>query len=94
MDEAIIQKIASIPGVSSVSVGRSVPMDNNDSNNPVYVQNHTSGSSEIPPVRRFNYVAARFFSTLANTSARRPGFHMDGYIRKAAGCDRVEKPHG
>ena len=64
MDEAIIQKIASIPGVSSVSVGRSVPMDNNDSNNPVYVQNHTSGSSEIPPVRRFNYVAPRFFSTL------------------------------
>ena len=29
MDEAIMQKLASIPGVSSVSVGRSVPMDDN-----------------------------------------------------------------
>jgi predicted permease len=64
MDEAIMEKIASIPGISSVSVGRSVPMDHNDSNNPVYVQNHTSGGSEIPPARRFNYVAPGFFSTL------------------------------
>jgi len=29
MDEAIAQKIASLPGVSSVSIGSSVPMDNN-----------------------------------------------------------------
>jgi predicted permease len=64
MDEAIVQKIASIPGVSSVSIGRSVPMDNNDSNNPIYVQNRTSEGDEIPPARRFNYVAPGFFSTL------------------------------
>jgi hypothetical protein len=37
MDEAIVQKIASIPGVSSVSIGRSVPMDNDNANKPVYV---------------------------------------------------------
>ena len=64
MDEAIVQKIASIPGVSSVSIGRSVPMDNNNANNPVYVQNRTYEGSEVPPARRFNYVAPGFFSTL------------------------------
>ena len=64
MDEAIVQKIRSIPGVSSVSIGRSVPMDNNSANNPVYVQNRTYEGSEIPPARRFNYVAPGFFSTL------------------------------
>ena len=64
MDEAIVQKISSIPGVSSVSVGRSVPMDNNNANNPVYVQNRTHEGIEIPPARRFNYVAPGFFSTL------------------------------
>ncbi len=64
MDEAIVQKIASIPGVSSVSIGRSVPMDNNNANNPVYVQNRTYEPSEVPPARRFNYVAPGFFSTL------------------------------
>jgi predicted permease len=64
MDEAIVQKIASIPGVSAVSIGRSVPMDSNNANNPVYVQNHTHEGNEVPPARRFNYVAPGFFSTL------------------------------
>jgi predicted permease len=64
MDEAIVQKIVSTPGVSSVSIGRSVPMDDNNANNPVYVQNRTYEGSEVPPARRFNYVAPGFFSTL------------------------------
>jgi predicted permease len=64
MDEAIVQKIASIHGVSLVSIGRSVPMDNNSFNNPVFVQNRTYGGSEVPPSRRFNFVAPGFFSTL------------------------------
>ncbi|MCU1323018.1 MAG: hypothetical protein JWM43_2667 [Acidobacteriaceae bacterium] len=64
MDEAIVQKLSSIPGVSSVSLGRSVPMDNNKANNLVYVQNHTYERSEVPPARRFNYIAPGFFSTV------------------------------
>jgi predicted permease len=64
MDEAIVRKIASIPGVSSVSIGRSVPMDNNSYNNPVFVQNRAYEDSEVPPARRFNFVAPGFFSTL------------------------------
>jgi len=64
MDEAITQKIASIPGVSSVSIGSSVPMDKSSYNNPVFVQNRTYERSEIPPSRRFNFVAPGFFSTL------------------------------
>jgi len=64
MDEAIIQKVASIPGVSSVSIGCSLPMDNNSYNNPVFLQNRTYEGSEIPPSRRFNFVAPGFFSTL------------------------------
>jgi predicted permease len=64
MDEAIMQKLASIPSVSSVSIGRSVPMDNNGYNNPVFVQNRTSEGGEVPPSRRFNFVAPGFFSTL------------------------------
>ena len=64
MDEAITQKVASIPGVSSVSIGCCVPMDHNSYNNPVFVQNRTYEGSEIPPSRRFNFVAPGFFSTL------------------------------
>jgi predicted permease len=64
MDEEIIERISSIPGVSSVSVGRSVPMDENTSNQPVYVEDQRYDSNEIPPIRRFNFVAPGFFSTL------------------------------
>jgi predicted permease len=64
MDEAIMQNLASIPGVSSVSIGRSVPMDNNSYNNPVFVQNRIYEGSEVPPARRFNFLAPGFFSTL------------------------------
>ncbi len=64
MDEAIVQKIGSIPGITSVSIGRSVPMDDNNANNPVYVQHRTYADNEVPPARRFNYVAPGFFSTL------------------------------
>jgi predicted permease len=65
MDEAIAEKIASIPGVSSVSLGRSVPMDsNNNYRNPVSVQNHIYKGSDLPPSRPFNFVAPGFFSTL------------------------------
>ena len=64
MDEAIMQKIASIPGVSSVSIGSCVPMDDNSYNNPVFVQNRIYEGSEIPPSRRFNFVAPGFVSTL------------------------------
>jgi len=64
MDEAIMQKVASIPGVSSVSIGRSVPMDNNSYNNPIFVQNRIYEGGEVPPARRFNFLAPGFFSTL------------------------------
>ncbi len=64
MDEAIMQKIASVPGVSSVSISSAVPMDSNSYNNPVFVQNHTYEGSEIPPSRRFHFIAPGFFSRL------------------------------
>ncbi|GGG89215.1 ABC transporter permease [Edaphobacter dinghuensis] len=64
MDEATRQKISSIPSVASVSSGSAVPMDSNSFNNPVFVQNHTYEGNEIPPSRRFNFIAPGFFSTL------------------------------
>lgn len=63
-DEKLAEKIAAIPGVSSVSIGRSVPMDNNNYKNPVFVQRHVYNIGEVPPSRPFNFVAPGFFSTL------------------------------
>lgn len=65
MDQAIAQKIASIHGVSSVSISRSVPMDsNNNYKNPVYVQGRIYQRNVVPASRPFNFIAPGFFSTL------------------------------
>jgi predicted permease len=64
MDEAILNKIAAIPGVTSVSFSSEVPMDGYDSNDILYAQDHILGEGELPPIRRFKFVSPGFFSTL------------------------------
>ena len=64
MDEAILNKIATIPGVSSVSFSSAVPMDGRDSNDILYAQDHVLGEGELPPIRRFKFISPGFFSTL------------------------------
>ncbi len=64
MDEAILNKIAAIPGVSSVSFSTAVPMDGRDSNDILYAQDHVLGEGELPPIRRFKFISPGFFSTL------------------------------
>jgi predicted permease len=62
-EEAILLKLESIPGVQSVSAGTHLPMDGSGSFDPVFAEDHTYKEGELPPVRRFQYVTPRYFST-------------------------------
>jgi predicted permease len=62
--QEILDKLAAIPGVQSVSFGNAVPMDGFDTNDVLYAQDHAIGESEIPPIRRFNFISPGYFSTL------------------------------
>jgi predicted permease len=64
MDQEILNKLADLPGVSSVSFSSEVPMDGYSSNDILYAQDHILGEGELPPVRRFKYISPGFFSTL------------------------------
>jgi putative ABC transport system permease protein len=64
MYEAMLAKISAIPGVSSVSIATSLPMDGNDNNDLVYAQDQTYAEGQIPPLRRFKFVTPGTFSTL------------------------------
>ncbi|MGB8538330.1 MAG: ABC transporter permease [Acidobacteriaceae bacterium] len=64
MDEEILNKLAAIPGVSSVSFSTAVPMDGVNSNDLLFAQDHVYGEGELPPVRRFKFVSPGFFRTL------------------------------
>jgi predicted permease len=64
MEQAIQDKLAGIPGVSSVSFSSAVPMDGNDNNDVLFAQDHFYGEGELPPIRRFKNVAPGSFATL------------------------------
>jgi predicted permease len=62
--QQIQDKIASIPGVSAVSFGYGVPLDGSSNNDILFAQDHVYAEGELPPIRRFKYVAPGFFSTI------------------------------
>ena len=61
MEEAIMRKIAAIPGVSSVGITNSVPMDGNHWMDPVFAEDHAYTEGELPPLRRFKFVSPEYF---------------------------------
>jgi predicted permease len=64
MEQDILNKLAAIPGVSSVGFSTAVPMDGNSSNDVLYAQDHLVNEGEMPPIRRFKFISPGYFSTL------------------------------
>jgi predicted permease len=64
MEQDILNRIAALPGVSSVALTTSIPMGGQNSNDPIYAEDHTYREGSIPPIRRYMYVSPGCFSTL------------------------------
>jgi predicted permease len=64
MEEEILNKLAAIPGVSSVGFSSSLPMDGEDSNDLLFAQDRSYAEGDIPPIRRFKFISPKFFATL------------------------------
>jgi predicted permease len=64
MDQEIVDKITAIPGVSSVGVSTSIPMDGNGSFDPIFAEDRSYAEGQLPPLRRFKFVTPGFFRTL------------------------------
>jgi predicted permease len=64
MQQEIRDKLAAIPGVSSVAFGNSVPTDGNDSTDLLYAEDRAYAEGQLPPLRRFKFVAPGFFRTI------------------------------
>ncbi|MFT4111768.1 ABC transporter permease [Silvibacterium sp.] len=64
MEQEIRDKLAALPGVSAAAIASSVPMDGRHSMDPVFAQDHTYGTGELPPIRKFMYVSPGTFDTL------------------------------
>src|SRR5467141_5288410 len=67
MDEEILRKLAAIPGVSSVGLSNSIPMDGNSSMDPVFAQDRTYTEGQLAPLRRFKFITPGFIETLGTS---------------------------
>jgi predicted permease len=67
MEQAIVDKIAAIPGVSSVGLTSIVPMTNSGWHDAIFAEDHVYSESQIPPLRTFKMVSPGLLHTMGNT---------------------------
>ncbi len=77
MHERILRRIEEIPGVSSVGVSSSITMDGDNSNDPIFVEEFPVAADQIPPLRRFKWVAPGYFETMGNPIVAGRGISWD-----------------
>jgi predicted permease len=65
MEEEILRRIEALPGVSSVAMINSIPLDGG-SNDPISAEDHPATQGGIPPVRRFKFVSPGYVSTIGS----------------------------
>ena len=64
MNRNLVDRLASIPGVSTVSLMGGLPMTDSKSQDPIFASDHTYTANQIPPLRRFITTAPGIFATL------------------------------
>jgi predicted permease len=64
MEEAMLQGIAAVPGVTSVAIANSVPMDGGQWEDPVFAQDHSYADGSLLPLRRFKFASPGYFQTM------------------------------
>jgi putative ABC transport system permease protein len=63
MQEEMLHKLQAIPGVTSVGLSLSVPLDGNQWHDPVFARDHTYSPGQLP-LHLFRFVAPGYFKTL------------------------------
>ncbi|MFO8173723.1 MAG: ABC transporter permease, partial [Longimicrobiales bacterium] len=62
--ELIQQRLRQIPGVTSVGVGTSVPMEGWNSMDPIFLEGMELAEGQLPPLRSFEFVSEGYLETL------------------------------
>jgi len=62
----MMEKVAAIPGVTTVGLSNSITMDGENDNDPIYASDKVYAESQIPPLRRYKFISPGFFKTMGN----------------------------
>ena len=63
MENQMLDKLAAIPGVTSVAFAGSAPLEGFNNSNTLYAEDKTYGVGQIPPIRRFRAITPGFLKT-------------------------------
>ena len=64
MNQEMQEKLAAIPGVTSVAFANSVPTDGYNSKDILFAEDRVYREGQLPPLRHFKFVAPGFFQTM------------------------------
>ena len=64
--EQILDNLQQIPGVASVRASFAITMDGHDSNDAIWVEDVPIVPDQLPPIRRFKWIAGDYFETMEN----------------------------
>ena len=87
MHQAILDKLAAVPGVTSVALASTVTMSGQGWHDPLFAEDRTYAESQIPPIRLFKFVVARLHEDAGRVARRRPRLHV-GRTRTSCGRSR------
>src|SRR5262249_36701661 len=63
MQNDMIDKLAAIPGVESVSFANSGPMEGFNPNDVLLAEDKTYPAGQVPPIHRYRFIAPGYFKT-------------------------------
>ena len=64
MEQAIADRIASLPGVSSVALASTVNLSGQGWHDPLFAEDRTYTESQVPPIRLFKFVSPGYVQTM------------------------------
>jgi predicted permease len=67
MHQAIMDKIAAVPGVASVALASTVTMSGQGWHDPLFAQDRTYTESQVPPIRLFKFVSPGYMKTMGGS---------------------------
>ena len=65
--EEIMRKVEAVPGVMSIGLSTSIPLDGNGSFDPVFAEDHAYRPGELAPIRRFKWISPGFLKTMGTS---------------------------
>ena len=75
--QTILEKLAAVPGVTSVALASTVTMSGGAWHDPLYAEDRAYGESEVPAIRMFKFVAPGYMKTLGGSIVAGRDFTWD-----------------